>query len=168
MAKPYETTSLALNEDLSPRSLRDLFGHWATGVAVVTTVNGDGRRVGLTVNTFAALSLDPALILWCLDKGSDNLEAFDEAKYFAVTVLSTDQKKLGMKFAAQEERFQDTEAFKGENGMPVLEGGIAFMECTRQSVVDAGDHVIIIGRVTRFGTNGGDPLLFYKGQFENL
>jgi flavin reductase (DIM6/NTAB) family NADH-FMN oxidoreductase RutF len=168
MTTAYKTISLSLNEDSQARSLRDLFGHWATGVAVVTTVDSVGRRVGLTVNTFAALSLDPALILWCLDKNSDNLEAFDEAKYFAVTVLKADQKELGLKFAAQEERFQDTLAFKGDNGMPVLEGGIAFMECTRQSVVDAGDHVIIIGRVTRFGTSDGDPLMFYKGQFENL
>lgn len=165
MAKSYTATSLPAKEGVIPRELRDLFGHWATGVAVVTTVNGGGRRVGLTVNTFAALSLDPALILWCLDKDSDNLEAFDEAKYFAVTVLSEDQKDLGLKFAAQEERFQDTGAFKGENGMPILDGGIAYMECTRQSVVDAGDHVIIIGRVTRYGTNGGKPLMFYKGQF---
>lgn len=153
-----------------PRTLRDALGCFATGVTVVTCVDGSGDPVGLTANSFASLSLDPPLLLVCVAKGSATAAALTTAQYFAVNVLQTCQQPASITFSTRgEDRFGQTEWSVGEHGAPVLMDSLSVFECRRSAVHDGGDHVILVGEVTKASFEPGlDPLLYFRGSYRRL
>ena len=138
-------------------------GQFATGVAVVTTRG----PAGLTTNAFTSLSLDPMLVLVCLDLGSRTLAAVREQERLAVNVLAADQQELAARFAGKSShaaKFQDV-PWREEAGVPVLEGAVAWVAGPVLELLPGGDHVIAITAVEAGGTPGGDPLLFHAGTY---
>lgn len=156
-----------LSEDDS-LSYRKGLSQWATGVAIVAMRDNKGHRFGLTINSFASLSLNPPLVLWSLDKSAESMSAFEQKGPFNISILSDDQQELALKFASQEERFRDTPCYTGNNGAPIIENCVAFFECDHHSAIDGGDHILFIGRVQRIGHSNRKPLLFHEGMFKNL
>lgn len=152
------------------RALRNALGQFATGVAIVTALDPDGQPIGLTVNSFSAVSLEPALVLWCLDNGSSNLEAFHRASHHAINILALEQKELSNRFASWSgDRFAGLEWQAGLGGAPLFANGCATFEIANESQHLAGDHTIFIGRVERFTTiDSQNPLLFHAGQYRQL
>jgi flavin reductase (DIM6/NTAB) family NADH-FMN oxidoreductase RutF len=147
------------------RALRGALGCFATGVTVMTTLRADGAPVGLTVNSFASVSLDPPLVLWSLASHSPSLDAFRAARHFCVNVLAADQEALCRRFATPEaDKFAGVEWTTGEGGIPVLGGCIATFECSSAFNNWGGDHVIFVGRVERFATRDAPALLFHRGR----
>jgi flavin reductase (DIM6/NTAB) family NADH-FMN oxidoreductase RutF len=146
------------------RDLRRALGQYATGVTVVTTRAGDGRRVGVTANSFSSLSIDPPLVLWCLDKAAPSLPAFDECTHFAVNVLAATQHHLARQFATPaDDKLVGVDVEDGPGGVPLIAGTLARFVCRPVRQVDGGDHVIVIGEVERYDAPGGEPLVFHSG-----
>lgn len=151
------------------RSLRNVMGSFATGVTIVTTLDHERNPVGLTVNSFSSLSLEPALILWSLQKTSANLDNFLKGEFFCVNILKKEQLDTAWKFAKKDtEKFEHENYSKGVGGVPVLANCLSDIQCKRVEHYDCGDHVLFIGEVQDFNVNEGEPLLFYAGQFGNL
>lgn len=152
------------------RDLRNALGRFATGIAVVTAIDPDGNPIGLTVNSFSAVSLEPALVLWCLDNSSHNLNAFRSASHHAINILSLEQQDLSNRFATwPADRFAGLHWQRGMGDAPVFPACCATFEVVNQTQHDAGDHTIFVGRVERFAeTLDLDPLLFYAGQYRAL
>lgn len=151
------------------RRLRAALGRFATGVTIVTCLGDDGRRVGLTVNSFNSLSLEPPLVLWSLRRESPAAAAFGAAAHFAVNVLAQSQLALSRRFAARgADRFAEGEWLAGAHGLPVLGGAVAVFECEQVSQQVAGDHLLFIGRVLAFNEAALPPLLFQAGHYRQL
>lgn len=151
---------------IDPRAYRNALGHFATGVTVITTRDGEDKPVGVTVNSFSSLSLDPPLILWSLAKKSYSLTAFERHPAFAVHVLASDQQGLSDRFArAGSDKFAGIDAGEGFGGVPLLPSCAAVFQCSTEHRYDGGDHVIMVGRVQRFDTAERPPLLFYRGRY---
>lgn len=151
------------------RDLRNAFGTFATGVTVVTTVEEDGTPRGFTANSFTSVSLDPPLVLVCIGKFSESLQIFETSKGFAVNILSEDQKDTAGVFAApRADKFEHVGWDTGSIGMPMIEGSLSQFECTREKVIDAGDHIILIGKVQEYTYEVGQPLGYVNGGFFSL
>jgi flavin reductase (DIM6/NTAB) family NADH-FMN oxidoreductase RutF len=153
-----------------PRTLRDALGCFATGVTVVTTLDEAGQPVGLTANSFSSVSLDPPLILFCLARSSSNLARFQRAEHFAINVLHIGQQPMSGAFArSSAERFDGVAWETWDTGAPILSGSLASFECATHQVVEAGDHLVFIGRVTRARFEPRrDPLLYFRGRYRRL
>ena len=153
-----------------PRTLRDALGCFATGVTVVTTLDEAGQPVGLTANSFSSVSLDPPLILFCLARSSTNVDRFRRAEHFAINVLHIGQQPTSGVFArSQADRFQDVAWETWDTGAPILSGALASFECGTEQIVEAGDHLVIIGRVRRARFEPRrDPLLYFRGKYRRL
>ncbi len=146
--------------------LRRAFGHYPTGVTVVTTLTPAGERVGMTANSFGSLSLDPPLVLWSIARTSTNFAVFRVARNFAVHVLHSGQAMLARQFATRDiDRFLDVETEPGLSGAPLLPDFHACFDCETHEVLEGGDHVIIVGRVLECRERPGEPLIFYRGRF---
>ena len=151
---------------VDPRTLRDAFGAFMTGVTIVTTIGTGGEPVGFTANSFASVSLDPPLLLVCLARTSRNFENFTKANGFAVNILAEHQKDLSNTFARPaEDRFANIDWQRGPHGSPVLGGVAAWFDCATHSVVDGGDHVILIGRIEGFENGGSNGLGYARGGY---
>ena len=151
---------------LDGRELRRALGCFATGVTVVTTVGEDGGPVGLTVNSFNSLSLDPPLVLWSLGVASAHRKVFETATHYAVNVLSEGQIELSRRFALKAANsFAKLEWRKGAGGAPLLPECAAWFECRIVSRERWGDHLLMIGEVERFDTTTEKPLLFLHGHY---
>ena len=152
------------------RALRNALGRFATGIAIVTAIDPDGHPIGLTVNSFSAVSLQPALVLWCLDNSSHNLEAFRKASHHAINILSADQQDLSNRFATWPvDRFAGLPWQTGAGGAPLFPACCASFEVANETAHLAGDHTIFIGRVEKFSeTPDLAPLLFHAGQYRHL
>lgn len=152
------------------RALRNALGRFATGIAIVTAIDPDGRPIGLTVNSFSAVSLDPALVLWCLDNGSHNLEAFRRASHHAINILSAHQQDLSNRFATwPADRFVGLPWRAGAGGAPVFPACCTVFEVANEAAHAGGDHTIFIGRIENFSeTPELAPLLFHAGQYRKL
>jgi flavin reductase (DIM6/NTAB) family NADH-FMN oxidoreductase RutF len=124
----------------------------------------------MTVNSFTSVSLDPPLVLWCLKKDSHRYKVFAEADSFTINVLGTEHENVSARLARQgEHRLTDIDLLKTELGPPALADAHAVFECARESVHDAGDHLILVGRVLRFARrDDGAPLVFYRGRYGAL
>ena len=158
-----------MNND-APR-LRRALGQFATGVTVVTAApaDADGAQVGVTINSFTSVSLDPPLVLWCLDRAASCVSAFRTAEHFCINVLNRDQRHLCDRFAATTgDKFTGLDVGVGVGGVPLLAGCLAWFECARHDAFDAGDHTVILGRVIRFSAEPGQPLVFFAGGFPGL
>ncbi len=157
---------LDLSEEIDERALRHALGRFATGVAVITTCTADGKLEGLTVNSFASVSLDPPLVLWCLQRTAPSFQSFAAAGVFAVSVLGADQHALSHRFAtAAAHKFGSVDHLPGFGGAPRLADALAWFECRTERTVDGGDHVIFIGRVLRAGYRDGEPLVYSAGRY---
>ncbi|MBS1142600.1 MAG: flavin reductase [Proteobacteria bacterium] len=151
------------------RALRNTLGRFATGVTIVTAIDPDGHPMGLTVNSFSAVSLDPALVLWCLDNNSNNLAAFKKATHHAINILAADQQDLSNRFATwPADRFAGLDWQAGVGGAPVFPGCCATFELAITTAYEAGDHTIFIGRIENFEQAERDPLLFFAGQYRSI
>lgn len=150
-----------------PSLYRKALGCFATGVAVVTTVAPNGEPVGLTVNSFSSVSLDPPLVLWSLRMQSGACEIFRHAKHFAVNLLASDQQHLSRRFATREgEKFERLVVRSGLGGAPLLPDCVASFECCTSNAYVEGDHVIFIGRVERFAVAPqAEPLIYCRGAY---
>jgi flavin reductase (DIM6/NTAB) family NADH-FMN oxidoreductase RutF len=153
-----------------PRTLRDALGCFATGVTVVTCHDETGAPVGLTANSFTALSLDPPLLLVCVAKAAASADPLARAAHFAVNVLQTCQQPASITFSTRgEDRFGRTEWSVGEHGVPVLLDSLSVFECRRHAVHDGGDHFILVGEVIKASFEPGlDPLLYFRGSYRRL
>ncbi|WP_031469532.1 flavin reductase [Sciscionella sediminilitoris] len=153
-------------ERLDQRDYRTALGQYATGVAVVTTTAPDGRRLGVTANSFTSVSVDPPLVSWCAAERAPSLPGFTEASHFAVNVLAAHQHDLSRQFATRaQDKFADVELEEGIAGVPLLAGVVARFECRAVRRVPAGDHVIFLGEVERYTAPGGQPLVFHSGAY---
>lgn len=148
------------------RALRDAFGAFLTGVTVVTTVDDAGAPIGFTANSFTSVSLDPPLLLVCLAKTSRNYATLTGAKGFGVNILSEGQKDVSNTFARPvEDRFAAVDWRPGPHGSPVFADVAAWFDCATHDVVDAGDHVILVGRVEGFENSGRTGLGYARGGY---
>ena len=138
----------------SADALRAALSEFATGVTIVTTTQTDGTPVGLTVNSFNAVSLTPPLVLWSLDKSSRTIGAFTANDCFAVHILAADQEALAMRFASRDQdRFAGLDTTAGMGGVPLITGALACLQCRVHQQVEAGDHIIFIGWVSTVTTS---------------
>jgi flavin reductase (DIM6/NTAB) family NADH-FMN oxidoreductase RutF len=149
--------------------LRSALGGFATGVTIATCRDASGQEVGLTVNSFNSLSLDPPLILWSLRLASPSLPAFDTAAHFAINVLAESQVELSRRFAGVlPGRFDQGDWHDGIGRVPLLAGSLACFECERVSSQTAGDHRLFIGRVLQLRSQALPPLVFHGGRYHLL
>jgi 3-hydroxy-9,10-secoandrosta-1,3,5(10)-triene-9,17-dione monooxygenase reductase component len=152
-----------------PELFREVFGRFATGVAVITSSSPAGAG-GMTANALCSLSLDPLLALVCFENQARTLPIVRQAQRFAVNVLAADQEELARVFAS---KMPESEKLEGVDhrlldGMPVIDGSLAWATCDLQQLIAGGDHTIAIGRVTTLGLGTGDPLLWYEGRYHGL
>jgi flavin reductase (DIM6/NTAB) family NADH-FMN oxidoreductase RutF len=156
----------ALSSSYTQRDLRDAFGLFATGVTVVTAVRPDGERVGVTVNSFTSVSLEPALLLWCLASGSSAAPAFSPGAQFAVHILSHHQLELALHFARRtQDKFAAEPQRRTRTHPPHLTGALCRLDCRVHALHTAGDHLIVVGEVLGIACAPGTPLAFHSGRF---
>lgn len=149
------------------RELRDAFGQFATGVTVVTSRASDGRRIGMTANSFASVSLDPPLVLWCPSKNAPSVKDFKEASHFAINVLSSHQHAISRQFATPlTDKFAGLDVIEGRMGLPLIPETVCVFECRTIATHDAGDHLIFVGEIEHFEAAGGEPLVFHAGAYQ--
>lgn len=148
---------------------RETCAQFASGVAVVTVRTPDGTPHGLTVSSFTPVSLEPPLILVCIDHECTILAHFRSAAHFAVNILSAAQREYSVIFSEKPEgRFEGIAWYPGESGAPLLPEVLALLECSVAQVLDAGDHAILIGEVIRSEPGRGDPLVYFNRAYRTL
>ena len=151
---------------IDPKALRNAFGAFATGVTVITTRQPDGTPRGFTANSFTSVSLDPPLILVCLAKTAHSADVFAQSPHFAVNILAEDQKAVSGLFASRTpDKFAQCAWTAGPADVPLIDGALARFTCANHQLVDAGDHLILIGRITHFATSEGQPLGYFRGNY---
>ncbi|MEY8829964.1 flavin reductase family protein [Sedimentitalea sp. XS_ASV28] len=146
------------------RAYRMALGCFGTGVTVVTTATEDGP-LAMTANSFASVSLEPAMVLWCAAKHSKRYNAFANARDYAIHILAEDQMDLAVHFSRVGTDFSPTSWQPDEAGVPILQGCIARFDCRQTALHDAGDHTIIVGEVQRVMRRQGTGLLHKSGQY---
>ena len=152
-------------DPLDQARFREVLGHFASGVTVVTAMEGE-VPVGFTCQSFTSLSLDPPLVGLAPAKASTSWPRIAEAGAFAVNILESRQEDLCREFAVSGgDKFTGVAWELGEAGTPILDGVLAWVECRLEFVHDAGDHELVIGRLLHMGIGGGEPLVFYRGGF---
>ena len=155
---------------MNERELRDCFGLFATGVMIATS-SFEGKLYGITINSFASVSLKPPLLLFSIDNKSSNLNAFQKAKHFSLSILSEQQLLLAQEFAKpkNEKKWQVEKYFSAKSGTPIFENSLGYFECERHEVVAAGDHHIVIGKIINCSKlTQSKPLLYLNGTFCSL
>ena len=144
-------------------------GRFATGIAIVTTTDENGTPMGLTVNSFNSVSLDPPLVLWSLDKGSNQIDAFRNSGFYGVSILAHDQELASNLFASMaEDRFEKILWSRAKTGAPLIDGSLARIDCKTEQIIEGGDHIILLGRVVDIAVSEGEPLLYYGGGYRSL
>ena len=152
--------------EFDPRDLRRAFGNFATGVTIVTTLDAEGAPCGFTANSFSSVSIAPPLLLVSIAKSAYGCPIFTESDGFAVNILSRNQRDLSNRFAsAGSDKFAGLDWRSEKTGSPVIDGVVAWFDCTHHEQVDAGDHIILIGHIERFTHNTDAPLGFCRGAY---
>jgi len=148
---------------------KEVMGNYPTGVTIVTTIDHEGNPVGLTVNSFASVSLDPLLILWSIDHKVSTLEAFTDGESFAVHVLAGDQQELCKTFSSKNiDRFSLCNWSTSEHNLPIIDGAFAVLQCKTFNKVEAGDHTILIGEVIDIQIEKKEPMLYHRRRFSSI
>ncbi|HEX5193802.1 MAG TPA: flavin reductase family protein [Solirubrobacteraceae bacterium] len=156
-------------QPIDPRALRRALGKFVTGVTVLTAVDRSGRRRGLTANSFTSVSLDPPLILVCIDRRTASYDVFVKTDEFAVNILAEDQIDLANRFASSgPDKFADVRIDPARPGPPILDSCPAWLSCRTVSREAVGDHMIVVGRVVEFSTTVRQPLAFCQGGYVSL
>lgn len=146
------------------RKFRDALGTFSTGITVVTTTHNNSKPVGITVNSFTSVSLDPPLVLWCLDNDAESYNIYATCKNFAVHILHQDQEEISKLFATKySSKFTNLEWHSGEFGSPILNDFFTCFQCETETTYAGGDHLILLGRVKSFETHKDRPPLVYHG-----
>ncbi len=154
---------------IPPDEFRRILGHFATGVTTITTYDGDGRPTGLTASAFSSVSLDPPLILICVDHKSQSYPSLLERGRFAVNILRLDQAAISRRFASTRlDKFDGVPHHLSELGLPLLDDALAQLECVTMSTHVEGDHTIFVARVERTHLGSGEPLVYYRGLYDRL
>lgn len=153
--------------DFTERELRDALGEFATGVTVVTTMTPDGP-LGMTVNSFASVSLDPPFVLWSPARVSTRFPAFEAASHFAIHVLGLHQRDIADHFTRQGVLAEGMMTRPGIADIPLIDGCAARFECRHAAQHDGGDHLIVVGEVLRLERSDAAPLLYYRGAYSEL
>ncbi|MEY4979941.1 MAG: hypothetical protein RLZZ352_2211 [Pseudomonadota bacterium] len=153
--------------NFSQREFRASLAMFATGVTIVTARTAQGERLGLTVNSFNAVSLEPPLVLWSLRNNAGSMPTFRHGLHYAIHVLSADQQALAQQFAAKDaDRWAGVVCADNAHGVPIIPGAAATFECFNRSQYDEGDHVIFVGEVERCAHRAeASPLLYHGGKF---
>jgi flavin reductase (DIM6/NTAB) family NADH-FMN oxidoreductase RutF len=154
-------------DGIDQREFRNAMGHFATGVTVVTTTTPEGP-LGMTVNSFASVSLVPPLVLWSPARESDRFAAFEAASHFAIHVLPRDGRALAERFADSGTDFAGLAFAPGHGGVPLLDDFCARIECRHAAKYDGGDHLIVVGEVLRMVERDLPPLIFHRGDYCGL
>jgi len=159
-----------LRHRLDAPLLRRAFGQFATGVAIIGARAADGSLVGMTVNSFASVSIDPPLVMYCPAKGLSAYAVYAGARYFSASVLAVEQQSLSERFARKgEQKWADVAYTIGKTGVPLLDEAIVCFECEAEASHDAGDHGIVVGRVLALRVAGaGEPLIFHRSRYCRL
>lgn len=146
---------------------REVMRRFPTGVTVVATSGADGEPAGLTVSSFTSVSLDPPLVLVCVDRDADTHDRLLRGEGFAVSVLAAGQEYVALRFAAEpsEGRFDDVEWHLGSAGHPLIAGATAWLECVTHEILPGGDHSIFLGRVVGSGLGSSRSMLYHGGAF---
>jgi flavin reductase (DIM6/NTAB) family NADH-FMN oxidoreductase RutF len=154
---------------MDPKQLRHVMGHFATGVTIITTRDDAGRPYGLTANAFTSLSLDPPLVVICVDRKTETFPHFLTSRCFVVNILCEEQQELSSRFAKSGgDKFAGVPHTLNAAGVPVLEGALAHIACKLVETHEGGDHVIHVGEVQDVVVRGGRPLLFFQGRYQKL
>jgi 3-hydroxy-9,10-secoandrosta-1,3,5(10)-triene-9,17-dione monooxygenase reductase component len=145
---------------------RSVLGHFATGVTIITAMDGD-EPVGVAANSFTSVSLDPPLVLFCVGRTSTTWPRIERARHFAVNILGDHQEELSRRFATKgADRFGQTDWHLSVGGSPVLHDVLAYLDCEFWAEYDGGDHIIVVGQVLDLGvTYHARPLVFYRGEY---
>lgn len=151
---------------ISERKFRDAMGRFATGITVVTT-EYNGEILGMTVNAFMSVSLEPRLIAVSIGENATMYNTLQETRRFGVSILKEDQKDLSMIFASQIEADQEID-YIYQDGIPVLNNTLATISCSVKDTVKAGDHLIFIAEVTDLAINDGNPILYFNGSYDKI
>jgi flavin reductase (DIM6/NTAB) family NADH-FMN oxidoreductase RutF len=155
--------------EIDPAQFRQLLGRFATGVTILTVVSPDGRPIGMTANSLSSVSLRPPLISVCVDREADMHGAILKTGEFVVNVLSSPQETLARRFSDEhDDRFDGVGYHLSPDGLILLDGALAHIECHRHAHYPAGDHTIVVGKVVGGATSDGRPLLFYRGGYAAL
>jgi flavin reductase (DIM6/NTAB) family NADH-FMN oxidoreductase RutF len=153
---------------LDSLGLRHALGRFATGVVVVATCTPEAELVGLTANSFAAVSLDPPLVLWSLNRKASSFSGFTRSGFFTVSILGAEQEALARHFATRkDDKFASVAFTRGHGGCPLIANSLATFECRAEATMDGGDHLVFLGRVLHATYREGEPLIFSAGQFLN-
>jgi flavin reductase (DIM6/NTAB) family NADH-FMN oxidoreductase RutF len=154
---------------IDKQEFRRVLGHFAAGVTVVTTVGDDGTPYGLTATAFTSVSLDPPLVLVCVDKRSDSHPHFHSSRVFAVNFLACDHEPLSRHFAVSGgDKFASVPTRRGVIGAPLLSDALGQLECRAVNVIEAGDHTIFIGEVQSAAARDGEPLVYFRGAYHRV
>jgi flavin reductase (DIM6/NTAB) family NADH-FMN oxidoreductase RutF len=148
---------------------RSALSQFASGVTVVTTRDANGKRHGITVSSFCSVSLQPPMVLICIEKTTGSHYAFGESGAFVVNILAATQSDISEHFASRlDEKFGDIEHSLNEDGVPVLSNAIATLRCTLRHSLDGGDHSIFVGLVESVDVAGGEPLIYHDHHYHEL
>jgi flavin reductase (DIM6/NTAB) family NADH-FMN oxidoreductase RutF len=154
---------------IDPAQFRQLLGHFATGVTVLTLATSEGRPLGMTANSLSSVSLDPPLISVCVERTAELHDVIVRAPEFVVNVLASPQEALARRFSDKyEDRFDGIGYHRSPEGLILLDGALAHVVCERVGEYPGGDHTIILGRVVGGTTREGRPLLYYRGGYAAL
>jgi flavin reductase (DIM6/NTAB) family NADH-FMN oxidoreductase RutF len=160
-------TTITEASAFSTQEFRRALGTFATGLAIITTTDSQGKPVGLTANSFNSVSLSPPLVLWSLAKTASSMKAFMQSTHYAIHILTSEQKHLAERFASKElDRFEQTLVAQNAHGIPILTDALAVFECINRSQHEEGDHVIFVGEVKNCQYNEGrQPLVYHGGRY---
>ena len=154
---------------VTPDEFRAVLGRFACGVTVVTTLGADGSDQGMTVSAFCSLSLQPPLVLLCIEHTASVHQALTTAPGFVVNILSARQEQLARRFSIVDiDRFEGVGFTRSSNGYAILEDVLGLIECRRFALHDGGDHTIVVGKVEATSIEIGTPLLYYRGGYAQL
>ena len=153
---------------VSEEKFRHVMGHFATGVTILASRDPSGEPVGLTVNAFTSVSLDPPLVLVCIHEKAEAHQSILQAGHFGLSFLKEEQADLALTFAMADpkERFVGMEIKDGPAGSPLIPGAMAWVDCQVEEAYPGGDHSVILGRVVGCEAEGGNPLLFFRGSLD--
>ncbi|MEM6722475.1 MAG: flavin reductase family protein [Bacteroidota bacterium] len=156
---------------IDSKSFRKVLGQFPTGVTIITSKLGE-QTYGFTANSFTSVSLDPPLVLFCMNKDSEGYPLISESKVFAVNLLSREQEELSNRFANpsmdMDQRYEGLDFQSAQTGCPILPGTLGFLDCRLHQLLDGGDHWILIGEVIDIEAQDGDPLLYFQGRYASV
>ena len=154
---------------ISPDEFRAALSRFASGVTVVTTKDSAGKLYGITVSAFCSVSIEPPLILICIEKVTGSHKALSESGIFVVNILDQTQVELSERFASPiPEKFEDVEISLNIDGLPVLSGCLANLECRTSQSFEGGDHTIFVGEIENVSIGEGDPLLYFRSDYRQI